>query len=62
MAVFAGGAVATASSASPFGAAREAMHSTVRKLRRQLGDDAGGPKYNLTERVLGYRMPRPDES
>ena len=40
----------------------QAVRSAVRKLRRKLGDDAGRPKYILTERGLGYRMPRPDES
>ena len=38
----------------------QAVRSAVRKLRRQLGDDAGRPKYILTERGLGYRMPKPD--
>ena len=40
----------------------QAVRSAVRKLRRKLGDDAGRPKYILTERGLGYRMPNPDES
>ena len=40
----------------------QAVRSAVRKLRRKLGDDAGRPKYILTERGLGYRMPKPDES
>ena len=40
----------------------QAVHSAVRKLRRRLGDDAGRPKYIVTERGLGYRMPKPDES
>ena len=40
----------------------QAVRSAVRKLRRKLGDDGGRPKYILTERGLGYRMPKPDES
>ncbi len=43
------------------GGNQQAVRSAVRKLRRQLGDDAGRPKYILTERGLGYRMPKPDE-
>ena len=39
----------------------QAVRSAVRKLRRKLGDDAGQPRYILTERGLGYRMPKPDE-
>ena len=39
----------------------QAVRSAVRKLRRKLSDDIGRPKYILTERGLGYRMPRPDE-
>ncbi len=39
----------------------QAVRSAVRKLRRRLGDEAGRPKYILTERGLGYRMPKPDE-
>ena len=43
------------------GANPQAVRSAVRKLRRRLGDDADSPKYILTERGLGYRMPKPDE-
>ncbi len=39
----------------------QAVRSTIRKLRHKLGDDAGRPKYILTERGLGYRMPAPNE-
>ena len=39
----------------------QAVRSAVRKLRRKLGDDTGRPKYILTERGLGYRMPSPHE-
>ena len=39
----------------------QAVRSAVRKLRRKLGDDAGRPRYILTERGLGYRMPKPHE-
>ena len=38
----------------------QAVRSAVRKLRRKLGDAGGRPRYILTERGLGYRMPRPD--
>ena len=34
----------------------ELLRTYVRYLRRKLGDDAGGPKYILTEPRLGYRM------
>ena len=43
------------------GSNAQAVRSAVRKLRRKLGDDAGRPRYILTERGLGYRMPKPDE-
>lgn len=39
------------------GANPRAVRSTVRKLRRKLGDDAGKPEYILNLRGLGYRMP-----
>lgn len=44
----------------PGGGNPQAVRSAVRKLRRKLGDDATQPKYILTERGLGYRMPAPD--
>ena len=37
-----------------------ALRSAVAKLRRKLGDDARKPRYVISERGLGYRMPRPD--
>ena len=40
----------------------QAVRSAVRKLRRKLGDDVAQPKCILTERGLGYRMPKPDEA
>ncbi len=43
------------------GSNAQAVRSAVRKLRRKLGDDVGRPRYILTERGLGYRMPKPDE-
>ena len=43
------------------GANPQTVRNAVRKLRRKLGDDAGDPKYILTVRGLGYRMPGPDE-
>ena len=36
------------------------VRAFVRKLRRKLGDDAGNPRYILTERGVGYRMAAPD--
>ena len=38
------------------------VHGYVKRLRRKLGDDASKPTYILTERRVGYRMVRPDES
>ena len=38
-----------------------AVCNPVRKLRRKLRDDARNPKYILSERGLGYRMPGPDD-
>ena len=35
--------------------------AVVMRLRRKLGDDAGGPAYVLNERAVGYRMPRPGD-
>ena len=32
------------------------MGTIVRKLRQELGDDAGSPRYILTEPRVGYRM------
>ena len=39
----------------------ERVRSFVRQLRAKLGDDAARPAYILTERGVGYRMPRPGE-
>ena len=39
--------------------AKGALRALVKNLRRKLGDDAGDPVYVLTERSVGYRMPRP---
>ena len=33
--------------------------SSIRNLRRKLGDDARPPRYIFTEPQVGYRMPRP---
>ena len=38
----------------------QAVRSAVRRLRHKLGDDGASPRYILTERGLGYRMPAPD--
>jgi len=37
----------------------ELVRSFVRNLRRKLGDDARDPRFILTERQVGYRMPKP---
>jgi PAS domain S-box-containing protein len=37
------------------------LRSSVRNLRRKLGDDARNPRYVLTERQVGYRMPKPQD-
>ena len=34
------------------------VRSFIRNIRRKLGDDAQAPKYIVTERQVGYRMPR----
>ena len=36
------------------------VRAYVQRLRRKLGDDTSQPTYILTERRVGYRMPRPD--
>ena len=35
------------------------VRSFVKRLRRKLGDDPNSPTYILTERGVGYRMPKP---
>ena len=37
-----------------------AVRTAVKRLRRKLGDDAGNPKYILTEPRVGYCMARQD--
>ncbi len=37
------------------------VRAYVQRLRRRLGDDTSQPAYILTERRVGYRMPRPDK-
>ena len=37
----------------------ELVRSFIRNLRRKLGDDARDPQFILTERQVGYRMPKP---
>ena len=37
-----------------------AVRTAVKRLRRKLGDDAGNPKYILSEPRVGYRMARQD--
>jgi DNA-binding response OmpR family regulator len=39
--------------------ASDLVRAFVRNLRRKLGDDARRPRYVVTERQVGYRMPRP---
>ena len=41
---------------------RKLVQAVVKRLRRKLCDDAGTPTYILSERGVGYRMPRPDDS
>jgi PAS domain S-box-containing protein len=36
----------------------ELLRSSIRHLRRKLGDDARHPKYIMTEPQVGYRMPK----
>lgn len=43
------------------GADPESMRNAILELRRKLGDDARNPKYILSERGLGYRMPGPED-
>ena len=43
------------------GANPETMRNAIRKLRAKLGDDARNPKYIVSERGLGYRMPGPED-
>ena len=37
------------------------VQSTMKRVRRKLGEDAACPVYILNERGVGYRMPRPDD-
>jgi DNA-binding response OmpR family regulator/signal transduction histidine kinase len=37
----------------------ELVRSFIRNLRRKLGDDARHPRFIVTERQVGYRMPKP---
>ncbi len=39
--------------------AKAALRTLAKGLRRKLGDDGRDPAYILTERGIGYRMPRP---
>ena len=43
------------------GANPQTVRNAIRKLRQKLGDDARNPRYILSERGLGYRMPGPDD-
>ena len=38
------------------------VRAFVKRLRRQLGDDATRPAYVFTERGVGYRMPGPGDA
>ncbi len=40
---------------------RRVVHALVKRLRGKLGDDASNPDYILTERRVGYRMPKPED-
>jgi len=44
------------------GAHPETVRNAIRKLRSKIGDDARNPRYILSERGLGYRMPGPDDA
>ena len=44
------------------GANPQAVRNAIRKLRRKIGDDARNPKFILSERGLGYRMPGPEDT
>ena len=43
-----------------YGAETDLVRSFVRNLRRKLGDDARNPRFILSERGVGYRMPPPE--
>ena len=45
-----------------YGNPRKLVRAFVKRLRQKLGDDAGNPAYIVTERGVGYRMARPDET
>ena len=38
------------------------LRTTVKSLRRNLGDDAANPQYIFTEPRIGYRMAQSEES
>ena len=44
------------------GANPQTVRNAIRKLRRKLGDDGRNPKYILSERGGGYRMPGPQDA
>ncbi len=41
---------------------RKLVQAVVKRLRRKVGDEAATPTYIVSERGVGYRMPRPDDS
>ena len=43
------------------GANPETVRNAICKLRQMIGDDARNPRYLLSERGLGYRMPEPED-
>ena len=43
---------------SEYSGESEVLRTTVKNLRRKLGDDASHPQYILTEPRVGYRMPK----
>ncbi len=43
----------------PHSGSSERVRTLVKTLRRKLGDVPAKPTYILTERGVGYRMPRP---
>jgi two-component system KDP operon response regulator KdpE len=44
---------------SEYSGETELVRSFVSNLRRKLGDHARDPRFILTERQVGYRMPKP---
>ena len=39
----------------------ETSRDAIRKFRREIGDGAGNPKYILSKRRAGFRLPGPED-